>query len=188
MGHNDDSDVKIFEPQSSGNEKDDIITIVEETSRQRQNGNSAKAKTLGKELALLATDEEYLPSCLENFGLEQKDVEQFFALVQFSAEAALNFFLPSNLLSTIAVNTLQEALIKKQNLLYESALNGSSFSFYYLSVRKGGADLPLNIGRAFAMLCGMENDEHYINSGKQIYLHTLTLVEEKIHSLEFVNS
>ncbi|MEG0979224.1 MAG: hypothetical protein RR911_06650 [Oscillospiraceae bacterium] len=187
MGHNDDSDVKIFEIKHPDSDKDDIITIVEETSRQRQNGNSTKARKLGKELSVIATDDNFLDSFLSIYELAPEATEQVFALMQFSSEAALNFYLPSNILSTIAVNTLQEALIKRQNEIYNAALNGSSFSFYYLSVRKGGSDLPVDVGRAFAMLCGKENDEHYIKAGKQIYLKSLKLVEDKIKEFDFAN-
>lgn len=185
MGHTDDSDVKIFHTKHQQSEKEDIIAIVEETSRHRQNGNSTKARQLGKELAVLATDEEFMALILKKYDLSPSDVEQIFALMQFAAEAALNFYLPANLLSTIAVNTLQEKLIKEHNALYESALNGSSFSFYYLSVRKGGKNIPHDIGVAFAMLCVKENDEHYINAGEKIYNETLNLVEKKIKDFNF---
>jgi len=185
MNRNDDLDVKIFEPNHKDNDKDDILSIVEETNRQRINGNSTKAKALGKELALLATDEDFFKSFLDKDDLKPSVFEQAFALMQFSAEAALNYYLPSTLLSTIAVNALQESLIKQKNPMYEAALNGSAFSFYYLSVRKGGNDIPSDIGCAFAMLCSKENKEHYIKVGQTLYLETLKLVENKIKSAGF---
>ncbi len=185
MKQNDDLDVKIFDPNSKNYETDDIIAIVEETNRQRKNGNSSKAKKLGKELAILAGNKDLFKSFLGQDNLESSVLEQAYALMQFSAEAALNFYLPSTLLSTIAVNTLQETMIKQKNPMYEAALNGSAFSFYYLSVRKGGDQLPYDIGCAFAMLCGKEGDEHYINVGKRLYLEILKIVENKIKSFEF---
>ncbi len=186
MGHNDDSDVKIFEINHHDNEKEDILSVVEETRRQRQNGNSTKAKSLGKVLAKIATDDEFLSSHLKTYGLDSSAKEQVFALMQFSCEAALNYYLPANMLSTIAVNALQETLLKQSNNLYESALNGSSFSFYYLSVRKGGSDIPHDIGAAFAMLCGKENDEQYTKAGASLYLGTLELVDDKIKAFDFI--
>lgn len=185
MNRHDDIDVKIFEPNKKDNEKDDILYIVEETNRQRKNGNSSKAKALGKEIALIATEEEFFKSFLSNDDLTPTVLEQAFALMQFSSEAALNYYLPSSLLSTIAVNTLQEALIKQKNPMYESSLNGSAFSFYYLSVRKGGKDIPYDIGSAFAMLCGKEDEEPYIKVGQKLYLETLKIVETKIKSADF---
>ncbi len=182
-----DDDVKIFDPNNNNkkSEKDDFLAIVEETNRQRKNGNSEKAKNLGKELADLAGDKDLFMSFIKIDDLDPSILEQAYALMQFSAEAALNFYLPSTLLSTIAVNTLQETMILQKNPMYEAALNGSAFSFYYLSVRKGGDQLPYDIGCAFAMLCGKEGDEHYINVGKRLYIEILKMVEDKIKLLKF---
>ena len=185
MGKIEDSDIKIFEPKIKEKNKDDIVTIVEETLHQRQNGNSGKAKQLGKELALAYEDTDSTTRLMDKYGLDIKYLKQVFALVQFSTEAALSFYLPSTLLSNIAVVAMQDKLIKIKHSLYEDVLNGSDFSFYYLSVRKGGDNIPYDIGKAFAMLCSKENDDFYINKGKDIYLETLSQVQENIDNFNF---
>lgn len=185
MTYSNDKDIKIFEPQQKYTDKDEIISIVEETLHQRQNGNTSKAKQLGKNLALAYEDTDSITKLLGKYNLTDKDLKRVFILVQFSTEAALNYYLPSTLLANIAVVAMQEKLIKIKHTLYEEVLNGSDFSFYYLSVRKGGTDIPNDIGKAFSMLCGKENDELYITKGQNIYLDTLSNIQDNINNFKF---
>lgn len=184
MHKNDDSDIKIFGSKNNQN-VDDTAFIFQETLRQRQNGNSLKAKRLGKNLSYKFVDVESIKKVCESHKLSLDLIKQVYALVQFTTEAALNFYLPSTLLSNISIAAMQDALIKYEHTYYKDVLNSSDFSFYFLSLRKGGDNTAHDIGQAFSMLCGKENDEFYINAGENIYLETLSKVQDKINDYNF---
>ena len=80
-----------------------------------------------------------------------------------------------------------EALGKKNLEFYDSVVSSPAFSFYYLSVRKGGTDIPKDIGEAFAMLCRKESDPFFIGEGSKIYSMVLDFVEAEISDAHFVN-
>lgn len=180
----DDSDIKIFGSKNNQN-KDDPTFLFEETLRQRQNGNSLKAKRLGKHLAFNFVDIKSIEKICESHKLNFDVIKQVYALVQFTTEAALNFYLPSTLLSNISVAAMQDALIKHEHTYYEDVLNSSDFSFYFLCIRKGGSNVSKDIGQAFSMLCEKENDEFYINAGENIYLEILSGIQDKINDYNF---
>ena len=88
----DDSDVKIF----NDDKKDsfDEVSIIAEMTKNRSNGNSQKAKELGKILAERFVDEPHLLSDLENeVGEIQRDDDTMYqmkVLLAFSAEYSIN--------------------------------------------------------------------------------------------------
>lgn len=181
-----DSDIKIFKPSEKSAKDGDVLSFVEGMNYHRQNGNVEKAKELGTKLAGNSF-EKNLKESLDSVFLSDEFFHQVCALVLFSTEAALNYFLPSQQLSTIAINALHESLSSKKLEFYDSIINSPAFSFYYLSVRKGGTDIPKDIGEAFAMLCRKENDSHFIEEGSKIYSAILDFVEKEISEARFVN-
>lgn len=183
----DDSDVKIF----NDDKKDsfDEVSIIAEMTKNRSNGNSQKAKELGKILAERFVDEPHLLSDLENeVGEIQRDDDTMYqmkVLLAFSAEYSINRLLFSPLLANTAVNALYDTVKKKAFEFYDRLDDAAEYSFYYLAVRKG-VDIPQNIGVSFAMLCGNENDEYYKNLGKRLFEVATYEIEKTINSVGFV--
>ncbi len=183
----DDSDVKIF----NDDKKDsfDEVSIIAEMTKNRSNGNSQKAKELGKILAERFVDEPHLLSDLEHeVGEIQRDdntMYQMKVLLTFSAEYSINRLLISPLLANTAVNALYDTVKKDAFEFYDKLDDAAEYSFYYLAVRKG-VDIPQNIGVSFAMLCGNENDEYYKNLGKRLFEVATNEIEKTINSVGFV--
>lgn len=183
----DDSDIKIFSCSKPPENDGDILSFVEGMHHHRQNGNVEKAKSLGILLGNYLYSEEYKPLIKDEKFLAEPLYPQLCSLILFSTEAALNYFLPSQQLSTIAINSMHEVLDGKNSPIYASLKVSPAFSFYYLSVRKGGADIPGDIGEAFAMLCRHENEPDFVSQGKSVYTDFLKLIEEKIIKINFAD-
>ncbi len=183
----DDSDVKIFNDEKK--DSFDEVSIIAEMTKNRSNGNSQKAKELGKTLAERFVDEPHLLSDLENeVGEIQRDdntMYQMKVLLTFAAEYSINRLLVSPLLANTAVNALYDTVKKKAFDFYDRLDDAAEYSFYYLAVRKG-FDIPQNIGISFAMLCGNENDEYYENLGKRLFEVATYEIEKTIDSVGFV--
>ena len=129
----DDSDVKIagrnFEKKD---DSFDALSLIEETKRQRFNGNTAKAKVLGanivsafsykaapEELRLLAG--EYAVEMTGEVLLQLK------ILSVFSAEYCLKNFLPSPMLSSVAIGELYDVLDRVSPEFYNELSNSTAF-------------------------------------------------------------
>lgn len=187
----DDSDMKIFRekeerPTSDGAE---VQALAEEMKRQRLNGNSERAKRLGVRLASLAPDSDDvdsldLPRLLGSPLPSAEIMEQLRILLIFTAEACLHLYTPSPLLATTAVNALYDRLIEEDPGFYDTISNGAAFSFYYVALRHGGKAAE-NIGDAFAMLCGKEDDRSLIQLGARVYQYVTRKVREMIGETRF---
>ena len=186
MQRKEDSDIKIFKPSDKSEKDSDILACVEGMNHHRQNGNVDKAKILGTVLAESAFDDERKELVDEVF-LSKEIFPQVCALMLFSTEAALNYYLPSQQLSAIAINSLHEKIDEQNSPIYEDVMNSPAFSFYYLSVRKGGNDIPKDIGEAFSMLCRHEGEDVFIEEGKKLYNMILELVQSKISQIGFAD-
>ncbi len=187
MANREDSDIKIFKPSKEANTDGGVLSFVEGMNHHRQNGNVDKAKALGQDLANMAFEEGQNKNLSDDIFMSGDIFPQVCALILFSTEAALNYYLPSQQLSTIAINSLHETLGSHNLPIYEQIISSPAFSFYYLSVRKGGSDIPYDIGEAFAMLCRRENDANFIDEGKRLYTMVLKVVENKIIETKFSN-
>lgn len=187
MPRKEDSDIKIFKPSKQIDKDGEVLAFVEGMNHHRQNGNVEKAKNLGAKLAERAFDSKNKDLISDEIFLSSDIFPQVCALVLFSAEAALNYYLPSQQLSAIAINALHEVLSSKKLPTYDALMNSPAFSFYYLSVRKGGTDIPHDIGDAFAMLCRHEGDTAFIEEGKKLYNMILGVVENEILNIGFAN-
>ena len=183
----DDSDVKIFNDDKKDNF--DEVSIIAEMTKNRTNGNSQKAKDLGKTLAERFVDEPTLLSDLENeVGEIQRDdntMYQMKVLLAFSAEYSINRLLTSPLLANTAVNALYDTVKKKALEFYDKLDDAAEYSFYYLAVRKA-VEIPQNIGISFAMLCGKENDEYYKKLGTKLFEVATREIEKIINSVGFI--
>ncbi len=180
-----DNDIKIFSSKKSDASDNDILSMVENLNEQRQNGNTQKAESLGYALATVAFSDETKAEIADPRFFAPETYAQLGVLFLFSAEAALNYFLPSAQLSTIAITALHKQLGEMESEFYKNVMESSAYSFYYLCVRKGGEDVATDIGKTFAMLCKQEGNEDYINQGRNLYNMVLHEVEKEVTSLAF---
>ncbi len=189
----DDSDMKIFREKEGRAASDgaEVQALAEEMKQQRLNGNSERAKRLGIRLASLAPDSADADSLnlLRLLGnpLPAKEMEQVRILLIFTAEACLHLYTPSPLLATTAVNALYDRLIEEDPGFYDTISNGAAFSFYYVALRHSGKTAE-NIGDAFAMLCGKEEDRSLSQLGARVYQYVTRKVREMIGETRFVES
>lgn len=164
----DDSDVKIFRAPTADNDSSDLFAVAEEIKRNILNGNSAKAKSLGKELASLSPESENLINELTE-ALDAEIKNQCRLLMVFSAEYTLLSELKP-ILATAANESLYDGLKKDAPEFYESISNGAAMSFYYLAVKQ--RDVIKAVGENFAMLCNAKGNETVSELGSKIFLTT----------------
>ncbi|MCQ2460549.1 MAG: hypothetical protein MJ115_00175 [Clostridia bacterium] len=187
MFYKEDSDIKIFDPSKKKEQSGDMLSYVEGMAHDRQNGNVDKAKELGVNIALSIYDEDQPSKLSDEIFLSAEIFPQLCALMLFSTEAALNYYLPSQQLSAIAINALHEVMSRNNLPIYEEIKEGPAFSFYFLNVRKGGNDIPHDIGKAFAMLCNRANDSAFIEEGARLYALVLDDIQKQIAEIKFEN-
>ena len=110
-----DDDIKIFNAKPKSDTLDSIA-LIEEMNTQRMNGNTEKAKQLGKYLSDRFLDGEELKRSLEEevgaLDYPQKVILQIKILMFFTAEYCINRLLPNTLLKSTATNTIYDRVMK----------------------------------------------------------------------------
>ncbi|NMP37480.1 MAG: hypothetical protein GX051_05070 [Clostridiales bacterium] len=187
---NDDSDIKIFGAQEQKPDYSDDFAIVEELTRQRTNGNTAKAKQLGAFLAneILGRRCEAtvdFPGAPQGIDCTGEIMLQMQVLMVFSAEFCLERYLPVSVLCATAVNKFYDELYRNAPDFHETVSSGTAFTFYYLDIRQTG-DIAAHVGKSFAMLCGDEDDEKLGLLGKELFLRYNNMVKGVIDGYDFV--
>ena len=177
---NNDDDIKIFRPQRESSAAD-FTSIAGIMDKQRANGNSTKAVILGERLADF-TPEELCPE--DASKITPNELMQLRALMVFAAQIAMHKYLPNSILSTQAVNAMFERLEQTSPAFFGSISDGSSFSFYYLAVRKN-EDVTNEIGRDYAMLCDEDDNGYLISLAGRVYEETDAKVLSLIENFEF---
>lgn len=183
MIKNDDGDIKIFKKKTK-EETDDALDVALEVKRHRINGNFAKAKRLGSLFTELA------PDCIENkSAAEYTDnpaiLYQITVLSIFTGESAIHTFAPNPILSTAMVNSMYDSLIDVFPGIYNNITDGTAYSLYYLSLRKG-VDVEKAIGKTFAGLCQDEENENLTALGAEIYTELRDIIKKEIINAKFV--
>ena len=177
----DDSDVKIFKAPTADNDTSDLFAVAEEIKRNILNGNSDKAKALGKELASLSPESENLITELtETLDAEIKN--QCRLLMVFSAEYTLLSELKP-ILATAANESLYDGLKKDAPEFYDSISNGAAMSFYYLAVKQ--RDVTKTVGENFEMLCNAKGNKTVSELGSKIFLTTCKHVVHTVEKYKF---
>ena len=189
---NEDSDMKIVgSSQLQKEDAFDVIQLINETKHQRFNGNSAKAKALGANIvsafSYKAAPEE-LQQMAESSGVEITDnvLLQMKILSVFSAEFCLDNYLPSAMLSTVAVSELYDVLEEVSPDFYEELSKSTAFSFYYLCLKKNGEDTSTKIGRQFAAACGDKDNDALAELGTQLHDINVKVYKKAIQCFAFV--
>lgn len=178
-----DSDMKIFgAPESEADAE--FLRQIEALDHHRQNGNMEKARDLGRKLYDIVAADSARNNPRDPDFTEGKLLIKAGVLALFSTEAALNMYLPSTQLSTVAITEMHRLLAKTNSPIYEKIMESPAYSFYFLTIRKGG-DVAGEIGKAFAEHCRHEGEEKYIEEGRYIYETVNTLVQKQIQAMDF---
>lgn len=189
--HHEDSDMKIVGSTRLTKEDGfDVVQLVEETKLQRFNGNSAKAKALGSNIVSAfsyksAPDE--LLQLAKDHGVEVTDdvLLQMKILSVFSAEYCIDNFLPSPMLSTVAVSELYDVLEDISPDFYEELSKSTAFSFYYLCLKNDDSE-EMCIGKQFACSCGKKGVAEYEALGRDLHSINVKVYTKAIRAFHFV--
>ncbi|MBR6941204.1 MAG: hypothetical protein IKH65_10380 [Clostridia bacterium] len=176
-----DENIKIFHPRKKDFAGSDLTSIAALMDKQRANGNSSKAVILGERLANLSP-EELCPEDAEK--LDNTELMQLRALMVFSSQIALHKYLPHTIISTQAVNAMYAKIEQEHPGFFANISDGSSFSFYYLTVRRN-SNPGQEIGKDYAMLCDRDDNQYLIDLGTRIYRETEDKVLSLIDNFEF---
>ena len=174
-------DVKIYGSKLK-DENSELAGVLEMMKEHRANGNIDKAKALGIRLSNMDIRIEDLVS--PKF-LKSDIIYQIKVLFIFAAEANLQMLISSPLLSTTAVNAMYDEIQNRSSGFYENISDGVAFSFYYTSVKNGG-DIERNVGETFAMLCSVEDNESFIETGSMLYRTATEIVSRCIDEAAFM--
>lgn len=180
MRRNDD-DIKIFHPRKSGGAGGDLMHLAALTDAYRRNGNMDKATALGEKLAGIVPEEAF-PEDSER--LKNNELMQLRALMSFSAQIALQKYMPHSMLASQAVNAMFMKLSETSPGIFANISDGSSFTFYYLSLRKQ-ENIEEEIGKNYAMLCERTGDEWFADLGSKVYVETDMYVCNLIERYKF---
>ena len=179
-----DQDIKIagdsFESAADDDSEGD--QTARELQREKDNGNLNRARRLG---AIMADD----VSAIEGDSPSGDSVlmTQRRILLAFAVAVGLESFLSSSLLSETAQSVFYDTLRETAPAFYEDLQESNAFSFYYLCVRDGG-QVENKVGKTFASLCGMTDNETYARMGEELYRRFIGQVQHYTEVLAFVPS
>ncbi len=190
--HFDDTDMKIVGEQHIHSHYDhfDALDFIRESKQQRFNGNTAKAKALGSNIvsafSYKAAPEE-LYNMAKEMGIEidAQILLQIKILSVFSAEYCLNNYLPSPMLSTVAIGELYDVLMEISADFYEELSRSTAFSLYYMCAKENDSCMR-KVGEQFAMLCGKKDEENYIQFGINQHKLNTEVYKKAIQGFAFV--
>ena len=185
-----DSDIKIFgKEQNAGNDELKFIALME---KERSNGNIDEAVRLGDYLSDIFLDEEGLLQRLAPFigntDFPRDVLFQIKILMFFTAEYTINRVLPNTILTSTAVNALYGNIKNGDSAFYTEFSDGAEYGFYYLAMRKESQSVITEIGKAFAMLCGKEDDQSFVELGKKLFNLVSDEVADITNMFNFVDA
>ncbi len=180
----DDSDMKIAgsKPSEAVNASERETDVVYE--HHRDSGNLAKSRRLGASLA------DYI----ERFGNVNGDpstgdikIELHKRLLAiFAMVVGIESLLPDRVLIRASLNVFYDTLKKEKPQLYDAMSSSGAFTFYYLAYRKGSGSNREGIGSSFAMLCGNDGNQAFIDMGLAVFDEYYSYVEQLIGELNFI--
>ena len=177
-----DEDIKIFHPKKTDGAGADLAELAMLMDKFRSNGNMEKAVELGKRLAAVKHD-TLCPKDAEK--LSANEIRQLCALIVFSIQIALHKYMQHPMLTSQVINSMYAELSERAPGLFANISDGSSFTFYYLSVRKNN-NIEERIGKNYAMLCDKDDDSYLVSLGARVYALTENLICDMIEEAEFV--
>lgn len=191
MPRTDDSDMKIVGRRTgAGAEKADAQRFMDYTSREHFNGNFQKAKALGASIVSAFSYAEP-PADVTELILSQRLkpseelTRQIRFLSVFSAQFAIENYLPSQLLSSVAVCEMYDTLRAYSEPFYEDLAKSNAFSFYNLTLGAVTEDPVLSLGRQFSALCAAPDDPRYVSLGVSVHRLNLKKFKQAINACAF---
>ena len=186
----DDSDMKIVGRPVRPAESGEALRFIEYTSKEHFNGNFRKAKALGANIvsafSYSAAPEE-LEALIRSHGVEPTPdvVRQVRFLSVFSAQVAIETYLPSQLLSSVAMGELYDTLRLYSSAFYDDLAKSGAFSFYNMTL-SSVTDVTAAVGRQFAALCGKPGDPALSALGQELHTLNLKAYRKAINGYAFV--
>lgn len=188
-----ENDVKIYKSKSELNKGgNDLSMAFDAVIMHRSNGNLDKARQLGEVLATItptADADGILVNLRDHLSpkyFASDILYQIKVLLVFACETLLQIEIPVSVVSTTAISSMYEKIKVLSPGFFSNISNGAAFTFYYLAIQKGG-DLSVNIGEAFAMLCGVKNKEGFVEAGKTVWNLAVDLIEKEIDKAGFMS-
>ena len=188
-----DNDMKIYSRGMDINASASIAAAFETMNMHRANGNLQKARELGSRLATITPSFDSVGFVVSFEGilpqkfLSQDILYQIKVLLVFAAESSLQIKVPTEHLSTTAINSLYNSLEKNSPGFFKNISDGAAFTFYYLALQKGG-DITKNIGETFAMLCSVhKSNEGFVSAGETVWKLAIEIIEKEINSVNFAD-
>ena len=156
-----DNDIKIFDPEHQAGPKpcDDLEALAAQTEQLRESGDLTRAKRLGRELAALSANSPELGELAQSFALSltPEREQHLHVLMVFSGQQALRALLPQ-LLSEAAITAMNNYLINRSKVFWDTISDGSAFTQYLLAAQGLIPADGTAVGAAFARVCGQEDN------------------------------
>ena len=172
-----DHDIKIF---GAPERCEDLESVAAQTEALRNSGALDRAKRLGRELAGLSANQPELLSLASSFGfaLTPAREQQLQVLMVFSGQHALRELLKPHLLAEAAITAMNNFLINKSRVFWDTISDGSAFTQYLLAERAGDCE-ACAIGEVFARVCGQEDNTELHSLGATVFTTAHELVAAK---------
>ena len=105
-------------------------------------------------------------------------------LITFLCGRVTRESIDDQLLSNLVRNAMYDCLKENENGYYKNIADGAAFTFYRLAMKKG-IDRAEAIGKEFAKMCSVKNDDAVVALGKKIYLNTTEHVKSLLDECDF---
>ena len=184
----DDKDVKVFTANKKDASDEELLLLAEEMRKQVLNGNTPKAKELGRRIALFSPDSDDIGDELKQI-VTQKNVTldlklQLKILMLYSGEYALYHCLRPSI-ATSATEAMYDRLRREAETFYRNAAIGTAFTFYRIAAKKN--DVPEAMGESFAQLCDSESNAKIKELGKATFIGICRRIDELVLEYDFVD-
>lgn len=178
-----DGDIKIYQKKSDI-EASEFDGLVKDIDFHKANGNMQKALELGMKFgAMKPTDD-----ALGLFDGESRFPVEFLfqarVLITFLCGRTTREAIEDPMLSNLVRNAMYDYLKENENGYYKNITDGTAFTFYRLALKKS-TDREEAIGKEFAKLCSVKNDETLVALGRKIYLNTTRYAKSLLDECDF---
>ena len=160
-----DGDIKIYQKKSDI-EAGEFDGLVKDIDFHKANGNTEKARELGAKFASLKPTDEVL-------GILRKE-----------DKLPAEFLYQARVLITFLCGRVTREAVDDQILSDKNIADGAAYTFYRLAMKKG-TDRAEAIGKEFAKMCSVKNDDAVVALGKKIYLNTTEHVKSLLDECDF---
>ena len=178
-----DGDIKIYQKKSDI-EASEFDGLVKDIDFHKANGNTKKAQALGAKFASLRPTDEVLGILDKNDKLPAEFLYQARVLITFLCGRVTREFIDDQILSNLVRNAMYDELKEKENGYYKNIADGAAFTFYRLALKKG-TNREEEIGKEFAKMCAVKNDESLVALGQKIYINATKYVKKLIDECDF---